>query len=89
MKKYKDLTPLEIQKLKDSDMLHVIYPNIPVKPTPLDNPDFQKLIDYCNNYLERLAEDKADDDDKHYLYENVLDIIYGDKVWEFINKLNK
>ncbi len=90
MKKYKDLTSEEIQKLKDADMLHVIYPNFPIKPTPVDKPDFQKLINYCDNHLARLANNGSDDEDEeHYLYKNVLDIIYGEKVWEYIRNLNK
>ncbi len=84
-----DLSSEDIQKLKDLGLYDVLFPKL-VPPKVLETMNLEPLIKICNNYLNDLSQNKyIDDDMKHYIYETVLNVLYGDNVWKFINAVQK
>ena len=56
-------------------------------PKPLENPDFTSLIEIAKNHIEEISNDGfSDEDSDHWFYEAVMEAVYGNKVWEWINK---
>jgi hypothetical protein len=58
----------------------------------MDKPKQKEFIDWTNLLI--LAEDhlntcELDNDNKHYIYEEVMTAIYGDEVWGYINNNSK
>lgn len=51
-------------------------------PIPLENPDFTKLIDLAKEYIET----GYVNDMEHWCYEILMQTIYGDKIFGWINK---
>lgn len=92
------LTEEEFSKLKETGLLHTIYPKAPetfkeirgVRPAPFKNPDFKPLLKYCEDYMQRLEdpESMALKEPRYYIYQIAINCIYGRQsgVWDFINK---
>jgi hypothetical protein len=57
-----------------------------VIPKPLEYIEWNHLVEALNSYLEELSKGNYDDDDDHYIYERVLETVYGKDIWKFINK---
>lgn len=57
-------------------------------PKPLDNPDWGKLTRYVTGTVERLAksEDEYEKDFDHWVFEQVMETIYGKDFWPWWNK---
>lgn len=52
--------------------------------------NFNPLIDLCKKYVESLEkEGYVDDDLINYIYESAMEAVYGEKCWDYINKLQK
>lgn len=61
-------------------------PEIP----PLPNPDFTKLIRCVQECVQQVVVDGYDDDDNtQYVYEEALQAIYGDDIFEKLNRFYK
>ena len=58
-------------------------------PKIINAPDLTKLIKLCEEYIAQITEDGEDSDYEHYIYEEVMTTFYGDKVFDFINKVIK
>lgn len=57
------------------------------RPRPLQNPDWDRLIAQCEDYMDFLYHHSYEEKDSdHYLYEAVLSTVYGRTVWIWINK---
>lgn len=57
------------------------------KPKQLENPDFSRLREYCQEYIDHLDKNGYEDDDiQHYIYEEALQAIFGRDVFGWINK---
>ena len=101
VKSLRELTESEFNKLKEAGLLKTIYPNAPktykeikgTRPKPLEKPDFSSLVKLGEAYLDSLQDpenpNKRFKDAKHYLYEEVLNCVYGRNaesgIWDFIN----
>jgi anti-sigma regulatory factor (Ser/Thr protein kinase) len=56
------------------------------KPTQLPHPDWSVVKTNAEEYLEYLVEHgRADEDADHYIFESVMDALYGSDIWQFIN----
>ena len=56
-------------------------------PTPLTNPDFTGLVKMVTTEVKELAKpDGYSKDFKHYVFESVLEAIYGKNIWDWWNK---
>ncbi len=53
-----------------------------VRPQQLENIDWSSVIAQANNLLDNPSED---DDDAHYLYEEVMMTVFGKDVFDYIN----
>lgn len=56
------------------------------RPKLLANPDFSALTQLTERYFDALESKQGDEDDDHYIYEEVLKALYGPKVFDWINK---
>ena len=46
-----------------------------------------RVYEYANKYIDELAEKGwVDDDLEHYIFEAVMEMVFGKNVWDFINK---
>lgn len=57
-----------------------------VKPTANENPNFQKLIELCKNYVNDIESGKTGEDSDYdgYIYESALEAVFGDDVWVWL-----
>lgn len=61
------------------------------KPTLIPTPNLAALEKICQQYMDFLDSEEyhEDNDYETYIYEAALEVMYGEKVWEFINKKMK
>jgi SOS response regulatory protein OraA/RecX len=58
-------------------------------PQPLEKPNFDELIEICNNILKEIYEHRYNkDDNQYYIYETVLKVIYGKKIFNWIEEMS-
>ena len=58
------------------------------KPTQLKETDLSKLREVCQNYIDFIDNDSEyheDNDFSNYIFEQALEVIYGEDVWNFVN----
>lgn len=99
IKSIRELTEIEFDKLKETGLLKTIYPDAPstykeikgIRPKPLNSPDFNSLIELCEQYLDHKQdpENNHSKDPEHYIFEEAIKCVYGNNkdsgVWDFIN----
>ena len=56
------------------------------KPIPFINPDFRQVHKLCIGYVNQVASGEDDEDLTHYIFEAAVTAVYGEKVWDYINK---
>ena len=57
------------------------------KPKQVDNPDWMPLREICQEYIDCLdSEEYCDDDFTHYIYEAVMQVLFGKNVFDWINE---
>jgi len=57
------------------------------KPCMIQNPDYQALRTICQKYIDDLHENKwVDDDYVQYIHETAMMVLFGNDVWDWINK---
>lgn len=71
------LEELEIRKKQKAEL---------ERPKPVQNPDFSALIKTCEGMIEECARGERDDDTSHYIYEAAMTAVYGNKVFDWMNK---
>jgi hypothetical protein len=88
----------EFETLKKSGLLKKIYPDAPdtyedLHPTKLQRlsePNFTKVIANAESIVAQVEKDGYDrEDDAHYLYEDVMEAVYGSGIWEYLKRLRK
>lgn len=55
------------------------------KPKPLNSPNFDKLIEACELFIENLSSGRVDEDDRNFIFEEAISAVYGN-VWKWINE---
>jgi len=59
-------------------------------PKQLEQVDLEAITDTCENYLQWIISDNyhedKDRDHEHIIYETVLEAVYGEDIWEWVNK---
>lgn len=55
------------------------------RPKPKDVVPIEKIIHYCENHMESLEDGSYDDDSELYLFEAILETVYGEGVWTWVN----
>jgi hypothetical protein len=55
-------------------------------PVPLENPDFDRLKKLLADVLKNIDENDENDDTPHDVYESALEAVYGNTVWNWINR---
>lgn len=59
-------------------------------PTPVHAPDFTSLIKMAEEEVEKIArEEYMDEDFIHYVFEEVMKIIFGNDFFDWFNKVVK
>lgn len=60
-------------------------------PQQVENPDFAKLRAYVHEGVMELAgkEHRTPKDFDHYVFEHVMQALYGPKIWEWWNKQHR
>lgn len=60
-----------------------------MRPQPNPNPDWRKVNAMAtSHFLERHSPDyHEDNDDKQYIFEAVMEAVYGEDVWVYLNKI--
>lgn len=94
MKRLENLTEEEFDILKSNDILKSLYPEAPnnfkevenKRPVPNSNPNFQPLIDICEQYLDSLEHNTRIKDIDYYMFETAIECVYGNQhIWNYIN----
>ena len=57
------------------------------RPAPLENPDFSRLLKTCEAVMNDYERDGRSKDNGHYIYEEAMQAVYGDNVFEWINQV--
>jgi hypothetical protein len=83
IKRLEILLKVEKEKEEEKNRLKIAIPK------PLEKIDWNNLIKYCEDYLQNLAKREQCKDIDHYTCEKVLETIYGDNVWDFINQFDE
>ena len=62
------------------------YPDINMMPAPLDIIDWNPVLEAAKGYIESLAAGSGYDSDKtHYIVEDVMQAVYGKRIYDWIN----
>jgi len=56
------------------------------RPILKANPNFQQIVEICEQYMESLDTDLPLKDGKYYIYEVALIALYGEDVFDWINE---
>lgn len=57
-----------------------------VAPEQLENPDFETLKNVCKKYMDEVAKgDYVDEDFTEYIFEEAINALYEENIWDFIN----
>ncbi len=56
------------------------------QPTMVAAPDFTKVMDLTEQYIDNLAHHVSDADHERHIFEEVVEACYGEHVWEWINE---
>lgn len=51
--------------------------------------DYSRIISETESHVGRVLEGTAREDDDHYIYETVMETIYGKEYWEWHNTHNR
>ena len=51
-------------------------------------PDLEPLKKCIKDYLELVAKNEYDEDDKQWIFETALEAFYGKDIWKWINQRN-
>jgi len=61
-----------------------------MKPTPLPNPDWSAVIKMATEHTDDVAKNKGNpDDDKGYIYEGVMEAVFGPGYFKWSNAQTK
>ena len=55
-------------------------------PRPLDFVDWTFVVECCKQYIADLYNKNTDADSRYRIFESAITAVYGDSVWEWINK---
>jgi hypothetical protein len=55
-------------------------------PISCENPDFSEVLDLCKVHILDISRNETDEDTIHYIYEAAMEAIYGQDIWQWINK---
>lgn len=84
------MTFLELEKFSDEDLAKELKRRgvKPVKPHPVDKPDFFEVIETCKAYIDQLdLNGYADEDFPHYVFESAMEAVYGKGIFDrYINR---
>lgn len=76
-------------KIAIDNAINTLPPAPPTVTRPKSCPDaaaLDKIVDMCEAYLDEVDEGSNNDDSEHYLFEDLMNIIYGGpRVWTWIN----
>ena len=56
------------------------------KPQPVANPDWSKVKEMAIDHVERTLRREGEKDADHYIYEQVLETVYGADIWDTLNQ---
>jgi hypothetical protein len=59
------------------------------KPKVLENPDISRLVKICQEYMDFVDNDEEyyeDNDYDHYIFEEAMSTLFGERVFDFINE---
>lgn len=78
-----DMSPNELRRYADELELKG---RVLAIPKPLAKPDFNHISNMCEEHLYQLAQGYEDDGEfKQWLYEAVLEAVFGDDIWHWVN----
>ena len=60
--------------------------SLPPKPRPLISPNFSELVRACSDYIDILEKQGETSDSQHFIFEEAMNAVYGEDVWDWINE---
>ena len=57
------------------------------KPQPVTFPDWSKVKSMAIDHVERTLRRESEHDAKQYIYEQVLETVYGADIWDTLNAI--
>jgi len=58
-------------------------------PTPVEEPDYSDVFASAVEYITELSETGSEPKDyPQYVFETVMEAVYGKNVWDYINEIN-
>lgn len=84
MKSIEDMSPQELRELADKKEKAALK----IKPI-IKDVDIGSIVGITEEYLQSLQDGTTVDDIEHYIYETVMEAVYGKEVWIYINSILK
>ena len=56
------------------------------RPIQVKDPDFGPAVKYAEELMNDIEKGEVNDDAQHYVYETVMEAVYGKDVWNWINE---
>lgn len=82
----KDLEKYSVEQL-EKELIRRKEEKLAPPPKVKLDPDYSEVVKMVKGYIKEVDETGHDDADwEHYIYEAVLDAIYGPTIWEFFKK---
>lgn len=77
---------LEEELERRKNMVHLMQ----FIPAPIDYPDWSRVKELCAaNLVEIVKEKRLSEDIREYIYETAMKVVYGEKIWDWINEVCK
>lgn len=87
-RKPEDLSVSELTQLLAKKMAEEKEKNTP-KALPIEEVNWFRVHTYAQQLVKNAIDDTEDDDDKHYMYEEVLNAVFGKGVFDKLNKIRE
>ena len=81
-----EYTSIVVFDCKECDARLIIPVQVFEVPQPLEQPDFTKLITLGKEYINAINNEDRFKDPEYWLYEQALFCIFGEDIFEWINK---
>lgn len=87
-----DLSKISIEDMeKELEKRKLAAKNIKenIKPLPFDAQKYQAFEKFVKNVVDDILNKEDREDDKHYVYEEALQLVYGKDIFERLRKADK
>lgn len=88
VKSLRDTRDLVLKELSDDERSEVEIEKAD-KPSPVDEPDWDAIVKIAESIISDVACnncEESDEDNKQYMFETVMETIYGKEIWVWWNR---